>query len=186
MIAQQDFIRIKARVSDNAQDLIVEARALVELQRLQDRPESILAVLLEGIYPEGAGWETEPSHFFTCFAYNMKNKEATFGYNHIRLGYMGSIENCETLAILEEASQTWPVALRSNTDTGYLYFYNIGHTYVAVDGKYVSVTLDQATEVITALEVTDVEIPEGTDFVNITEADLMKLIGTPRINPIKP
>ena len=192
MIAQQDWIRIEARCNENSQYGIVSAGTLAELQRLQDRPESILSVLLEiNLYDQTKGtWGTTPSHFVPCSSYNKGNKSALFlvsqlaGFTFVPFGYMGSIENCATLAILEEASQTWPVKLRSASDTGYLSFANAQNvqTYVAVDGKYVSVTLDQNTGAITALEVTDVAIPEGTAFVNITEADLMKLIGAPKIN----
>lgn len=191
MIAQQDWIRIEAHVNENSRYGIVSAGTLAELQRLQDRPESILSVLLEmKLYNSGAGtWETTPSYFAPCSSYNKSNKTALFlvsqlqGFTFVPFGYMGSIENCETLAILEEASQTWPVKLRKASDTGYLRFANSSNvqTYVAVDGKYVSVTLDQNTDAITALEVTDVAIPEGTAFVNITEADLMKLIGAPKV-----
>lgn len=192
MIAQQDWIRIEAHVNNNSPYGIVSAGTLIELQRLQDRPESILSVLLETKnYDLLSGtWEAEPCHFIPCINYNKSNKSAMFfssqmlGLTFVSFGYMGSIENCETLAILEEASQTWPVKLRKASDTGYLRFANASNvqTYVAVDGKYVSVTLDQNTDAITALEVTDVAIPEGTAFVNITEADLMKLIGAPKVN----
>lgn len=192
MIAQQDWIRIEARYNENSQYGIVSAGTLAELQRLQDRTESILSVLLEvKFYNFVAGtWETTPSHFVPCSSYSKGDKSALFlvsqlaEFTFVPFGYMGSIENCETLVILEEASQTWPVKLRRASDTGYLRFANAQsvQTYVAVDGKYVSVTLDQNTDVITALEVTDMEIPEGTAFVNITEADLMKLIGAPKVN----
>ena len=191
MIAQQDWIRIEAHVNNNSRYGIVSAGTLAELQRLQDRPESILSVLLEiKFYDLNTGtWETTPSIVAPCISYNKGNKSALFlvspvaGLTFVPFGYMGSIENCETLAILEEASQTWPVKLHRASDTGYLRFPDSKNvqTYVAVDGKYVSVTFDLNTDAITALEVTDVAIPEGTAFVNITEADLMKLIGAPRI-----
>lgn len=190
MIAQQDWIRIEARVNESSQYGIVSAGTLAELQRLQDRPESILSVLLEMKFYNMTThtWETTPSLFAPCSSYNEGNKSALFlvsqilGFTFVPFGYMGSIENCETLAILEEASQTWPVKLRKTSDTGYLRFANSSNvqTYVAVDGKYVSVTVDP-NYAITALEVTDVAIPEGTAFVNITEADLMKLIGAPQV-----
>lgn len=192
MITQQDWIRIEAHFNDNSRYGIVSAGTLAELQRLEDRPESILSVLLEmKLYNLATRtWETTPSYLVPCSSYNKANKSALFlvsqqqGFSFVAFGYMGSIENCETLAILEEASQTWPVKLRRASDTGYLRFANTQNvqTYVAVDGKYVSVTLDQNTDAITALEVTDVAIPEGTAFVNITEADLMKLIGAPKVN----
>lgn len=189
-IAQQDFIRIKARMR-NSQYGIVSASTLIELQRLADRPESMLAVLLEGVTYDNSTnlWGNEVTVFAPILSYNQKAKNIIFfagvdsSTGLLPLTYMGSVANCETLVILEEASQTWPVKLRRASDTGYLRFANSSNvqTYVAVDGKYVSITLD-SDDAIATLEVTDVAIPEGTAFVNITEADLMKLIGAPRIS----
>lgn len=99
---------------------------------------------------------------------------------------LGSRENIDGLIAIQDQMTDAEVViplLRRAADTGYLYFTakNNTRTYVAVDGKYVSVTLD-SNDAIETLEITAVAIPEGTAYVNISEVDLMKLIGAPRSN----
>ena len=182
-IAQQDYIILEAVGDSNTMHYIVSASTLAQLQKYMDRPAVLPSILLHYRAQDGTD-----IGYGSIAAYNPLSKKVYITTTNLismnellPITYMGSIENCETLAILEEKSNTHPVRLRKD-DSYYLYFQATGSvkTFVAVDGKYVTVTLN-ASEAITALEVTDTEIPDGNAFINITEDELMKLIGAPRI-----